>query len=397
MTKKKLLFGAIKLTVVAGLVAIIVTNINWVDTLSRTAPDGSVDAMAGRIIGKWDQDPIQFLIGDSGEPIAVSRGEQTDGSRTTISPGLVTYVKNLDGALFALGALLFIVFFVCINSRWWFLLRANGLDVKFTEAQKYGWIGLFFNNVLPGATGGDVAKAVYIARRCSGEKIRAVVSIVVDRIIGLLSLIFVGSLASLLAMDRFPVFASTIWLTGLAALCFCFLLISPGLRRLIRFDRLVSLLPMKIGTIIHELDQAVMHYRGHLGGIGLWILMSPIIYTLFVGSFFCMAESLGVGITLSDLFFIVPVASVVQGIPVAPAGWGIGEAAYGYLIGKFGAVNLVGVAGAEEIMRTRGVALSVLHRIHAVAWSLLGGLFMLTEKKIERSETDTPKTGGTTQ
>ena len=224
MTKKKLLFGAIKLTVVAGLVAVIVTNINWVDTLSRTAPDGSVDAMAGRIIGEWDQDPIQFLIGDSGEPIAVSRGEQTDGSRTTISPGLVTYVKNLDGALFALGALLFIVFFVCINSRWWFLLRANGLDVKFTEAQKYGWIGLFFNNVLPGATGGDVAKAVYIARRCSGQKIRAVVSIVVDRIIGLLSLIFVGSLASLLAMDRFPVFASTIWLTGLAALCFCFLL-----------------------------------------------------------------------------------------------------------------------------------------------------------------------------
>ena len=110
-----------------------------------------------------------------------------------------------------------------------------------------------------------------------------------------------------------------------------------------------------------------------------------------------MAESLGVGITLSDLFFIVPVASVVQGIPIAPAGWGIGEAAYGYLIGKFGAVNLVDVAGAEEIMRTRGVALSVLHRIHVVAWSLLGGIFMLTEKKIERPETDSPKTGGTTQ
>jgi glucose uptake protein GlcU len=48
-------------------------------------------------------------------------------------------------------------------------------------------------------------------------------------------------------------------------------------------------------------------------------------------------------------------------------------------------------------MRTRGVALSVLHRIHVVAWSLLGGIFMLTEKKIERSETDSPKTGGTTQ
>ena len=73
-----------------------------------------------------------------------------------------------------------------------------------------------------------MAKAVYIARRCSGDKVRAVVSIVVDRIMGVLSLLFVGSLASLLVMERFPVFASTVWLIGAGTLVFCFCLSVQG-------------------------------------------------------------------------------------------------------------------------------------------------------------------------
>ncbi|MBR03177.1 MAG: hypothetical protein CL394_07620, partial [Acidiferrobacteraceae bacterium] len=51
------------------------------------------------------------------------------------------------------------------------------------------------------------------------------------------------------------------------------------------------------------------------------------------------------------------------------------------LIGKFGAATLPGVPGAEQLMRTRGVALSVLHRTHVAVWSLLGGLFVLIDRQ----------------
>ncbi|MBT7965804.1 MAG: flippase-like domain-containing protein, partial [Proteobacteria bacterium] len=352
--------------------------------------NGHTNKREGAVIGPWDQNQIQFQFKDTEQQVLIKTGVQANGSMLSVSPGLPTYVRNLDGPLFAAGAFLFFLFFLIINSRWWFLLRANGLNVRFLEAQKYGWIGLFFNNALPGATGGDVIKAVYIARHCSGDKVRAIVSIFVDRVIGLVSLLFVGFMASLMAMDRFPVFASTIWLTGIGVLFFCFLLVSPSLRKLIRFDAIVSWLPQKIGKLISELDQAILYYREHLQGIGLWILASPLIYTLFIGSFYLMSESLGVGISLKDLFFIVPVASVIQGIPIAPAGWGIGEAAYGALIGKFGAVSLPETVDAEQIMRTRGVALSILHRVHVVAWSLLGGLFVLLDRK--REVENPPKT-----
>ena len=387
MLRRKRFIALLKIALVGVLFAVIFYNISWVDSYSRLDAQGvTLNQTQGEIIGPWDQDRVQFRENGAAHAVNLLRGSQADGTTVVISPGLPTYVRNLDATLFALGAMLFFVFVVVINSRWWFLLRANGLGVRFFEAQKFGWIGLFFSNVVPGATGGDVVKAVYIVRRCSGDKVRAVVSIVVDRVLGVISLLFVGSLASTLAMDRFPVFASTMWLTGLGVLVFCFLLISPALRRLLHFDALITKLPDKAGNLIRDLNAAVLHYRGHLRGIALWILASPAIYTLFVGSYYCMSEALGVGITLADLFFIVPVASVIQGIPIAPAGWGIGEAAYGALIGKFGASALAGVPDAEQIMRTRGVALSVLHRVHVALWSLIGGLAMLIDRKAHPDE-----------
>jgi hypothetical protein len=388
--RNKRLFTVAKILLVIILFGVIFYNINWVDSYTRLGNDETIlQSARGQILGPWDNEVVRFQAQGSTAPIDLQKGRQVDDTTITVSPGFLTYLRNLDLALFAAGAALFFVFVVIINSRWWFLMRANGLGVRFIEAQKFGWIGLFFSNVMPGATGGDVIKAVYIVRRCSGDKVRAVVSIVVDRILGVLSLLFVGSLASLLAMDRFPVFASTMWLTGLGTLCFCLLLISPGLRALLRFDALVAWLPQRVGGIVTELDQAVLHYRGHLVGIGGWILASPIIYTLFVGSYYCMSQALGVGIALTDLFFIVPVASVIQGIPIAPAGWGIGEAAYGALIGKFGAATLPGIPDAEQVMRTRGVALSVLHRVHVAAWSLLGGLAVLIDRNAHPQDNST--------
>ena len=38
------------------------------------------------------------------------------------------------------------------------------------------------------------------------------------------------------------------------------------------------------------------------------------------------------------------------------------------------------IANAAEAMGTRGLALSLLYRLHLTFWSLLGGLFVLLEK-----------------
>jgi hypothetical protein len=378
---KRSLILVLKVAVLASLITIIFHAIEWRDKYSRVSTEGkTLIQVEGRIVGDWRGKSVRFLPNGGSATEIVRPETAADGTKTVVSPGFPTYLKNLHPLRFAFGAMCFVLFAIIINGRWWWLLRTNRLDVGFFEVQRLAWIGFFFNNVIPGTTGGDVVKAVYIAKRCSTDRVRALVSIVVDRIVGLLSLLLVGSLASLLAVNRFPTFAIAVWLTAAGTLLLCVLLLSPGLRRLVRFDQLIIRLPKRLGQILEEIDAAILQYRGHLSGIAAWMLVSPLIYSLFIASIWFMDRSLGVGITLADYFFIVPVVSVVQGIPIAPAGWGIGEAAYGALIGKFGAVALPGVPEAEQMMRTRGVALSVLHRTHIVAWSLLGGIFMLLHR-----------------
>jgi uncharacterized protein (TIRG00374 family) len=384
---KNRLFVLLKILIVAVLLGVIFFAIDWRDHYQIVSVEGEpVETVYGRIIGRWDQDPVRFVTEISNTPRNVYRSEASSGRTIVIKPGILTYFANVDFGWFGLGAAAFLVFVVVINSRWWWLMRVNGLGVGFLEAQRFAWIGIFCSNVLPGATGGDVVKAVYIIRRCSGDRVRAVVSVVVDRILGLLSLLFVCSIFSVGSLERFPYFTWAVWACALSVLVIAVLLLSPKLRSVLRFEKLVGRLPDRIGTIVTELDDAVLQYRDHLKGIGLWILVSPLTYSLFCGSVFLMDRALGVGLELSDYWVIVPVAAVAQAIPIAPAGWGIGEAAYGALVGKFGAAALPGIENAEQMMRTRGVALSVLHRTHVVVWSLIGGILLLIDRQLHPSD-----------
>ena len=337
--------------------------------------------MDGKILGAWNVDVVHFLVDGENELRLISRS-----SANSITPSIFTYLRNLDKSLFGLGAVSFLLFVLIINTRWWWLLRANKLGVRLLEAQRFGWIGLFCSNAMPGSVGGDLIKAVYIVERCSGDRFRAVVSILVDRIIGLLSLLLACSLGCLFIVTRFPEFAWTVWICALGVFVGCILLLSPGLRSLLRFEMLISRLPKRLGKFVAQLDDAVLQYRNNLKGIGLWLLASPLIYSLFIGSVILMAQAIGVGLPWTDYLSIVPAAMVVQAIPIMPAGWGIGELAYGTLIAEFGAETLPGVPDAEQIMRTRGVALSVVHRIHVIAWSLLGGLLMLWDRQLHRKK-----------
>lgn len=375
----------LRLAIVVALFWMIFQVIDWTDRYSRISANGEIiSSTTGVILGNWNDYPVMFLEDGENNPIELDTVTSYDEQTIVVNPGIFTYLRNLDIKLFVMGALCWLCFIIIINSRWWWLLRANHLEISFLHAQRLSWIGFFFNNLLPGTTGGDIAKGVYIAKHCSSNRTQALMSVVVDRIIDLLSLLLVGGLASLFVLDRFLNFAILVWLAYLFVMVLCILLLSSRFRHLIHFQQIVERLPIQFSAIILKLDSALLQYRAHFRPIGIWIISSPIIYTLLVASIFFMDRSIGVGLTLKDYFFIVPIACVMQGIPIAPAGWGVGEAVYGLLVGKFGATALPGVPEAEQIMRTRGVALSVLHRVHVAAWSLPGGVLMVIEHYTKR-------------
>ncbi|MBI4577438.1 MAG: flippase-like domain-containing protein, partial [Planctomycetes bacterium] len=81
--------------------------------------------------------------------------------------------------------------------RWWLLLRAMDLSPTGGEVVSLTLVGAFFNSFMPGAVGGDLVKAYYVARDRHGKRTAAVTTVLVDRFLGLFSLILVAMTAML--------------------------------------------------------------------------------------------------------------------------------------------------------------------------------------------------------
>lgn len=101
--------------------------------------------------------------------------------------------------LLALG---FFVLAILSNAlKWQILLKAQGVHVPFWRAAtNITFIGFFFTNFLPGNVGGDVMRGFTLARY-TDRSADAAVSVVVDRIIGIMAFMSTGVLAAFVAVQ----------------------------------------------------------------------------------------------------------------------------------------------------------------------------------------------------
>ena len=81
--------------------------------------------------------------------------------------------------------------------RWYYLVRALDLPFRMADAFRLGFLGFLLNFVSLGSVGGDLFKAVFIAREQHGKRAEAVATVVIDRVIGLYVLFVVASVAAL--------------------------------------------------------------------------------------------------------------------------------------------------------------------------------------------------------
>jgi uncharacterized protein (TIRG00374 family) len=75
--------------------------------------------------------------------------------------------------------------------RWQLLARPLGFREPFGHYLRYYYIGMFFNLVLPTSVGGDVVRAWYLDGK-SGRRANAFVSVIADRVSGVLVLLLLA-------------------------------------------------------------------------------------------------------------------------------------------------------------------------------------------------------------
>lgn len=385
---KSRLITLFKLLFVAALMYFVFHKIHFEDRIVWRNGDVLVREQVIHIEGPWKTDRVLYKVAPHPEVHGVTRGKEGDLDRE-VEPGFLTYWANLDPWLFGLGAFCYFLTVLIAGTRWWWLLRVNGTDVSLAETLRFTWIGVFFNTVVPGATGGDLIKAIYIMKRCPGHRVPVLVSVIVDRVLGLASLALLGAVVVLFAYEDFREVALGIWgviggvsLLGLVAF-------SKRLRQLVRLKWLLERLPQRIGHVLKLIDQAVFFYRDHKRVIAASLAWGVVNHIISVLSIVLMGHALDIGMPVFPYFVLIPVINILSALPIGPNGWGFGEALYKLLFAKYGAVYLPGVTNAAEAMGTRGVALSVLYRLHLTFWSLLGGLFVLFEKdRVTRADID---------
>ena len=86
--------------------------------------------------------------------------------------------------------------------RWNLLLSGMDIKIPLTRAMRLQLIGFFFNTAMPGAVGGDVIKGMYVLReKTATSKTNSLLTIILDRIIGLVALFVIVSVAIVARYD----------------------------------------------------------------------------------------------------------------------------------------------------------------------------------------------------
>ncbi len=183
-----------------------------------------------------------------------------------------------DWGLLSLSALLCLAMVIVTFVRWHLLVRALELRFRLRDAFRLGFLGYMFNFVSLGSVGGDLFRAIFIAREQPGRRAEAVATVVIDRIIGLYALFIVASVAVLAgglldhSHEAVRLLGHLTLFSTAASTLGGFLVLTPGFTHG-RLSQWLGNLP-RVGRVVRRLLGAVRMYREKLPVLIVTLIMS---------------------------------------------------------------------------------------------------------------------------
>lgn len=373
------LLNALKIALALALLAWVATTLPWHDQLVHQAGEHEFVAR-GEIEGSWREDEILFRIDpdpalasdwpaaartaqSAGTPLAVVRSEDPE-SGFDWRPGMPRVFSGIGrtSLIWALGMV--VLGTLLGTTRWWRLLKLANCPSSWWNTFRLSYLGMFFNLVIPGLTGGDVPKAIFVVREHPERRPDALMTVVLDRMIGLWALIGLATgviwfSGGELIQLRLPV--GGVFLIATAGMT---VVLSSRVRVWFRLNRLIAKLPM--ADQIVRLEESARVFQGRGSELVIALLLSIGNHLAVAASAYFLGHGFGDQLGYSAYIGIVSVGNVISSLPISPGGWGFGELAYRELF------LLAGSPGAL------GVAVSVTYRLCTVVLGLAGGLFLLT-------------------
>ncbi|OSM00229.1 lysylphosphatidylglycerol synthase transmembrane domain-containing protein [Magnetofaba australis] len=243
-------------------------------------------------------------------------------------PLLVVAALLLNMALITLAAV-----------RWRLLLSIQDIPLSFSWAHRVTYIGYFFNAFLPSAVGGDAMRVAYVARAESQQRVKAVLSVFFDRLLGLYSLCVAGLLVTLsdpaayLAIPAIRLLTLAIVgvIIGLPlglALLYVLSKRSAWIARALQAEH-----PNAVQILIHRGVDAMRLFRRNPGAVMRALGASILSQFMGMGAIAWVGVSLqSEPIAAQHYAFGLPWAWIAGLLPVTPGGLGVGEAAFDHIL-----------------------------------------------------------------
>lgn len=286
-------------------------------------------------------------------------------------------------------------------TRWQILLRVQGVKIPWYRLGGLLMIGIFFNQFMPGGTGGDVVKIFYLLKETPDKKGPALLAVLMDRLVGLIGLIFVSGVVIvwnwhwLTQEQPIPYFDFSwlvsygkinLWLSQIpnTTKLLYFLLVILGatvagiaVSFLITGFGLAHKLPPRFPKrdIFVDLSLAYNLYARAWKASLLAILISFGIHICSFMMFYSAAMSLGMKIPLLDFFALMPIINTLASLPISVGGAGVREGLFQTLLN-----TLCGVAKADAVV------ISLLGASMVLFWGILGGVIYLFYRPSEHAK-----------
>ena len=281
-----------------------------------------------------------------------------------------------DPALIALAFAMVTANRILMAVKWNLLLAARGVEIGFGRATRIYYTSTFLGLFLPPTVGADVIRAWLVTR--SESKLPEVASsIVVERVLGLVSLALFGVAAAVL----FPIVMresqlDPVLLLGLAlaaasvgigALVFSFTEVCERIvMRLLAATAREGILA-RIARIVGQIYQSYREYRNHRGALWVFFALTLLENALPIVRAWVVAIAFGADVALVYLFAFVPLEMLLARIPLSLDGFGLREATF---------VVFLGFVGVAENL---GFAIGLVNHVLFVVAVLPGWLFYLLD------------------
>ncbi len=257
--------------------------------------------------------------------------------------------------------------------KWLVLLRTQGAAITFWRLLVINYVGGFWGLVLPSSVSADIVRGYYLSKTTASVSL-AVTSMLVDRLMGALSLVALGCISAWLVGDTFGLPHARLLATAVALACALAVALLFRDRVLRAADRALvgrltcwrPLQPLRCWLV------SCFAYRRHPRALALALLLTVLVQMLRVLVFYAVARGFGVAVAASYYFIFVPLIMLLIMLPISINGIGVRE---GSFVAFF---RLVNVPSTEAFVIS--FAVSVLTTL----MTAVGGLVYILDKSVVR-------------